>query len=220
MYTATLAKIILACLAGTYMKASVTELTKMLQYSEPPIRCPPNIVDIVTKNGYTSLAEVEKLSKLLKGKTDKPNQVVYDLKIHTTGDYLLATKYTTFIIGSRNLEEHAVAINASPSLAKLDRNVLRAVLSQTRDNDLNSSSASYASRNSNGPVIVHRPVTAETCMTMGYNFYTDNFTTWAIHYERSDARFRILKLEDGQLSDTNLEQLQSVILTKPEIKLR
>jgi hypothetical protein len=63
MYTATLAKIILACLAGTYMKASVTELTKMLQYSEPPIRCPPNIVDIVTKNGYTSLAEVIKVAE-------------------------------------------------------------------------------------------------------------------------------------------------------------
>ncbi|KAJ2960845.1 hypothetical protein NQZ79_g3821 [Umbelopsis isabellina] len=216
-YSATLANVLLFCLPGTYMKATVTELTKMLQHFEPASKCPPNIATIVSKNGYTSLTEVEKLFKLLKLKSSTPKNIIYDLKIHTTGDYLLATEYATFFIGSRTLEEHAVAVNASTRLAKLDQSVFKAVLSQTRDNELNRNSASYASRNSHGTVAVHRPVTAETCMTMGYNFYADKFALWAVYYERSDSRFKILKVEDGQLSDTHFEQLKAVVLVKPDM---
>lgn len=218
-YTATLANILLLCLPGTYMKATVTELTKMLQHYKPAAKSPPNIATIISKNGYTSLAEVEKLSKLFKLENSTPKHIVYDLKIHQTGDYLLATEYATYIIGSRTLEEHAVAVNASALLAKLDSSVFKAVLSQTRDNELNRDSASYASRNSRGTVVVHRPVTAETCMTMGYNFYTDNHAVWAVYYERSDGKFKILQVEDGQLSDTHLEELKAVGLVKPEIIL-
>ncbi|KAG2172416.1 hypothetical protein INT43_004958 [Umbelopsis isabellina] len=218
-YTATLANILLFCLPGTYMKATVTELTKMLQHFEPASKCPPNFATIISKNGYTSLAEVEKLSKTLKLKNSMPKNIVYDLRIHTTGDYWLSTEYATYTIGSRTLEEHVVAINASAHLAKLDSAVFKAVLSQTRDNELTRDSASYASRNSRGTVVVHRPVTAETCMIMGYSFYADKSATWAVYYERFDGRFRILKVEDGQLSDSHLDELKAVVLVKPEIIL-
>ncbi|CAO3675703.1 unnamed protein product [Umbelopsis vinacea] len=223
MYGATLSKIILLCLPGTYMLSTVTELTGMLKHCEHNLKCPPNIADIVTKTGYTSMAEIEKLSKVLKFNNKFNNKVsqnlLYDLTIDGDGEYILSSKYAAFIIGSRSLDEHVTAIKATARLAKLDRSVFNALLTQSRDNDLNGNGISYASRNSEGTISIHHPVSAETCMTMGYNFYTDKSAVWAVYYERADGRFRIVKVEDQHLSDTQCVQLQSVTLIKPAFKL-
>lgn len=223
MYGATLSKIILLCLPGTYMLSTVTELTAMLKYCEHNLKCPPNIADIVTKTGYTSMAEIEKLSKVLKFNNKFNNKVsqnpLYDLTIDGNGEYILSSKYAAFIIGSRSLDEHVTAIKATARLAKLDRSLFNALLTQSRDNDLNSNGISYASRNSEGTVSIYHPVSAETCMTMGYNFYTDKSAVWAVYYERADGRFRIVKVEGQHLSDTHCVQLQSVTLIKPAFKL-
>jgi hypothetical protein len=219
-YRSTLARVILLCLPGTFMLSSVSELTEMLKHCQEGYKCPSNIADIVCKTGYTSLPEVDKLSKALKFSNNVSQQkVIYDLTIENDGDHFLFSKYGSYVIGSRTLDVHVTAITASARLAKLDRMVLQAILTQSRDNNLNCNGVSYASRNSKGTVIMQLPVTAETCMAMGYNFYTDNTAVWGVYYERSDARFRITKVEDGHLSDTYSDTLQNVTLTKPAFKL-
>ncbi|KAI9285201.1 hypothetical protein BC943DRAFT_323792 [Umbelopsis sp. AD052] len=219
-YRTTLARVILLCLTGTYMLSSVTELVEMLKYCQYGYKAPPNVSDIVHKIGYTSLPEVEKLSKILKlsNKSVQKN-VVYGLSIESAGNYILTNEYASFVIAARTLPVHVTAVNASSRLAKLDHMVLQAILTQSRDNNLNSNGVSYASRNSKGTLSIHLPVSAETCMDMGYDFYTDKSTIWAVYYERSDSRFRITKVEHNRLIDTTLVNLQKVTLIKPAFKL-
>ncbi|KAI8575569.1 hypothetical protein K450DRAFT_261281 [Umbelopsis ramanniana AG] len=218
-YRTTLARVILLCLPGTYMLSSVNELTEMLKYCKNGYRSSPNVSDIVHKIGYTSLPEVEKLSKALKLGNKTSQQTVYDLAIASDGNYVLTNEYASFVIGARTLDVHVTAINASNRLAKLDHRVLQAILTQSRDNNLNSNGVSYASRNSKGTLSIHLPVPAETCMDMGYDFYTDKSNVWAVYYERSDSRFRITKVEQNRLIDTTCVNLQKVTLIKPEFKL-
>ncbi|GAB5593845.1 hypothetical protein Unana1_08745 [Umbelopsis nana] len=221
-YRATLAKVMLLCLPGTYMLSTISELNEMLKYCNGGLKRQRNIADIVTKTGYTSLAEIEKLCKLLKFSNSTGSQnVLYDLTIDDEGNYILSSKLASFIIGSRTSEVHQIAIKSSSTLAKLDRSVFLAILTQSRDNDLNSDGASYASRNSEGTISIHFPVTAETCMSMGYNFYADKqaVITWGVYYERADGRFRIVKVDGDHIIDTDCVKLQSVMLIKPAFKL-
>lgn len=217
LYRTTLSKIILLCLSGTstYMLSSVTELNEMLKDCGNNLSKPQkNIAYIINKIGYTSLEEVTKLSNLFNIKIFQVD-VSYDLTINNNGDCILNNKY---IIGSRTLEVHNIAIKYSSKLAKLDKFVFQALLTQSRDNDLNSHGVSYASRNKEGTIYVHFPVTADMCMSMGYNFYTDNSTIWAVYYERGDMRFNIVKVNDNYLSDECCVNLKNVKLIKPTIK--
>lgn len=219
-YKSTLARVILLCLPEAYMLSSVTELTEMLKDCQYGYKSPPNVTDIVHKNGYTSLSEVEKLSKALKlSKRTSKRKVIYDLAIESAGTYVLTNEHESYVISSRTLDVHVTAITASSKLAKLDRAVLQAISTQSRDNNLNSNGVSYASRNTKGTLSIHLPVPAEVCMDMGYDFYTDGSTVWAVYYERSDSRFRITKVEDGHLIDTTDVNLPKVTLIKPVFKL-
>lgn len=219
-YKSTLARVILLCLPEAYMLSSVAELTEMLKDCQYGDKSQPNLTNIVNKIGYTSLSEVEKLSKALKlSKGTSKRKVVYDLSIGNAGTYVLINEHSSYIISSRTLDVHVIAIKASSKLAKLDRAVLQAISTQSRDNVLNSNGVSYASRNTKGTLSRHLPVPAEVCMDMGYDFYTDGSTIWAVYYERSDARFRITQVEHDHLIDTNNINLAKVTHIKPLIKL-
>jgi hypothetical protein len=219
-YRTTLARVIILCLPGTYMLSSVIELTEMLKHCQNGYKPPPNMPDIVHKIGFTSLTEVEKLSKALKLSNRNAQQnVIYDLAITSAGSYVLTNEYASFVISSRTLDVHVTAVKASSKLAKLDPMVLQAILTQSRDNSLNSNGVSYASRNSKGTLSIQIPVPAETCMDMGYDFYTDKSIVWAVYYERSDDRFRITKVEHDCLIDTTQVNLQKVTPIIPVFKL-
>lgn len=233
MYKATLSKLILLCLleSDTYILCTITELNEMLKYYTRNLKFSQKLPEIIRKIGYTSLFEVSKLCKLLKFNNSYIINVSYNLTINNEDNYILSflrdqKEELSFLIKARTLNEHMIAIKASTLLSKLNKLIFNVLLTQTRDNDINNDGACYASRNKNGTILMHNPITAEMCMAMGYNFYIDKSINyiWAVNYERSDGKFNIIKVEGDNanikhLSDKSFEKLKNVILIKPIFKL-